>query len=409
MFRVLDIATKIILGAMFTVALIGHFSAAHATSFKVLHSFTGGTDGCSPSGGLILDGSGNLYGTAVGSSCESCGTVFKIAPSGSETVLHSFTCGSNGEGPDDTLVMDEKGNLYGATVEGGSIGCGVIFKVTPTGREKTVHDFTGQPDDGCIAEGTLIIDKDGNFFGTTNIGGKNNGGTVFEFTVDGTEKVLYSFCRRVRCADGESPLAGVIADSAGNLYGTTDSGGKLGCGNECGTVFKLAPDGTETVLYKFKGPPNDGNNPDGDLIIDQSGNFYGTLYGGRLGSSCAYEGCGAVFKLAPDGSETVLHFFTGRKGDGANPFAGLIADAAGNLYGTTEFGGGRRCTVITIGCGTVFELAPDGTETVLHSFGTGSRGAIPAGGLVADSAGNLYGTTSEGGVSGFGTVFEITP
>ncbi len=149
MFRVLDIVTKIMLGTILAVALIGHFNAAQAASFKVLHSFSGGSDGCGPVGGVILDGAGNLYGTTGGGICDTCGTVFKLAPNGTETPLHDFTCGDNGEGPGATLVMDKKGNLYGTTVNGGSIGCGVIFRVTPTGREKTVHDFAGPPSDGC--------------------------------------------------------------------------------------------------------------------------------------------------------------------------------------------------------------------------------------------------------------------
>ncbi len=253
------------------------------------------------------------------------------------------------------------------------------------------------------------MDESGNFFGTTPDGGKNREGAVFELAADGTETVLYSFCRKANCADGASPYAGLIADSAGNLYGASYWGGRVGCGDQCGTVFKLAPDGTETVLHRFRGPPNDGNGPDGTLIIDQSGNSYGTLFtGGRAG--CFEDtGCGAAFKLAPDGTYSVLHFFTGRRGDGANPVAGLIADSGSNLYGTTEHGGGRGCTISPYGCGTIFELAPDGTETVLYSFGKGSNGANPTAGLVADGKGDFYGAASEGGANGFGTVFKFTP
>jgi uncharacterized repeat protein (TIGR03803 family) len=411
MFRVLDIATKIILGTIFTLALIGHFSAAQASSFKVLHSFTGGTDGCSPVGGLILDGAGNLYGTTSGGACGTCGTVFKMAPNGTETLLHDFTCGDNGEGPGASLVFDKKENLYGTTVEGGSIGCGVIFTVTPTGGEKTVHNFTGPPDDGCGAEGTLIIDAKGNLYGTTNGGGKGRAGTVFELASDGVEIVLYSFCPKEppHCDRGESPDAGAIEDAGGDLYGTTGSGGSQNCSSGCGIVFQLAPNGSEIVLYKFKGSPNDGSLPEGTLLLDQFGNFDGNLRrGGRTGCD-ADLGCGAVFKLAPDGTETVSHFFNGKGGDGGNPSGALIADGAGNLFGTTEFGGGNGCIINPLGCGTVFELTPNGTETVLHSFGKGNNGANPVAGLVVDSAGNFYGTASEGGADGFGTVFEISP
>jgi uncharacterized repeat protein (TIGR03803 family) len=401
---------RVLLSA-FALALFASLTVAHASSFKVLHSFSGESDGCYPLGGVILDAAGNLYGTTSGGSCDTCGTVFELAPNGTETVLHDFTCGSNGDGPDDTLVMDQRGNVFGATIGGGSIGCGVIFKVTSDGTEKTVHDFAGAPSDGCIAMGTMILDAKGNLFGETSGGGKGRAGTVFEITPDGAATVLHSFCPREppHCGRGESPLAGPIADAAGNLYGTTGSGGSKNCSSGCGTVFQLASDGTQTVLHKFKGPPNDGNEPGGTLIRDQLDNFYGTLVvGGRAGCS-ANEGCGAVFVLAPDGVETVLHFFTGKKGDGANPMAGLIADSGGNLYGTTEYGGGSRCEFSTIGCGTVFELTPNGTETVLHSFGKGTNGANPIGGLVADGSGNLYGTTSVGGTYGYGTVFKFTP
>jgi uncharacterized repeat protein (TIGR03803 family) len=302
--------------------------------------------------------------------------------------------------------MDQKGNLYGATIGGGSIGCGVIFKVTPDGTEKTVHNFAGQPGDGCVSLGAIILDAKGKLFGTTSGGGKNGGGTVFELAPDGTETVLYSFCPRrtpPHCPDGAYPLAGLLAGATGNYYGTTGYGGSR---KNSGTVFELSG-GTETVLYKFHGPPNDGALPQGSLIMGESGSFYGTLdFGGNAG--CLGDaGCGAVFKLAPDGTETVLHFFTGKHGDGGNPIAGLILDSAGNLYGTTQYGGGRGCS--GLGCGTVFELAPDGTETVLHSFERGNNGANPVGGLVPDGAGNFYGTAETGGANGFGTVFEITP
>jgi len=390
------------------LALFVPVAAAHASTFKVLHSFSAGLDGCYPVAGLIIDGAGNLYGTTAGGYPCNCGTVFEIPPNGSETPLYDFTCGSNGDGPDDTLVMDYKGNLYGATIEGGSIGCGVIFKVAPDGSEKTLHDFAGAPSDGCGALGTMILDANRNLYGTTSGGGKGRAGTVFEIAPDGAGTVLYSFCPREppHCGRGEFPGAGPIADEAGNLYGTTESGGSKNCSSGCGTVFQLASDGTQTVLHKFKGPPNDGNEPDGTLIRDQLDNFYGTLaVGGRAGCF-ANEGCGAVFELTPGGVETVLHFFTGKKGDGANPIAGLIADSVGTLYGTTEFGGGSGCD---IGCGTVFEITPNGSEIVLHSFGKGNNGANPIGGLVADGAGNLYGTTQNGGSSGYGTVFEITP
>jgi uncharacterized repeat protein (TIGR03803 family) len=411
MFRALKIAATYILSGALALAIFWTPSSAQA-KLKVLHTFTGQTDGGYPVGGLIRDGSGNLFGTtAGGGTSNSCGTVFELSPNGTETRLYNFTCnGSDGIGPDDTLVMDQQGNVYGATNGGGSIGCGVIFEVAPDGAEKTIHDFAGQPNDGCTPIGGLIKDAKGNLYSTTNGGGKyRSNGIVFQLALDGTETVLYNFCTKPNCADGGDPYAGVIMDAAGNLYGTTERGGSRHCSFECGAVFKLASNGVETVLYKFRGSPGDGSIPDGTLVADQSGNFYGTLAEGGVSGCESNSGCGAVFKIAPGGGETILHFFTAKHGDGGNPIGGLIADGAGNLYGTTEFGGSRTPCNGFYGCGTVFKIAPDGTETIVHSLGDGSKGANPYAGLVTDSAGNLYGTASDGGTSGFGTVFEITP
>jgi uncharacterized repeat protein (TIGR03803 family) len=409
MFRVLKIAGTCILSGALALAIISAPGHAQA-KLKVLHTFTSGIDGCYPVGGLILDGAGNVYGTTAGGNTCNCGTVFEIPAGGTETPLYDFTCGANGDGPGATLVMDRKGNLYGTTENGGSIGCGVIFRVAPDGAEKTVHDFAGQPNDGCTPEGALIIDAEGNFYSTTNGGGKyRSNGTVFRLAPDGTETVLYNFCAKPNCADGGDPYAGVIMDAAGNLYGTTQRGGSRRCSYECGTVFSLGSNGVETVLYKFRGSPSDGSIADGTLLADKSGNFYGTLAEGGHSGCESNSGCGAVFKIAPSGSETILHLFTAKHGDGGNPIGGLIADGTGNLYGTTEFGGSQTPCNGFYGCGTVFKIAPDGTETIVHSLGDGSKGANPVAGLVMDNAGNLYGTASDGGASGFGTVFEITP
>jgi uncharacterized repeat protein (TIGR03803 family) len=406
MFRILDIASKCILSGLFAVALLAHVNTAHATSFKVLHSFSTGLDGCYPAGGLIIDGAGNLYGTTAGGYPCNCGTVFEIPAGGTETPLYDFTCGSNGSGPDATLVMDKKGNLYGSTIGGGSIGCGVIFKVTPNGTETTAHDFADGPNDGCTSQGTLIINAKGILYGTTSGGGKYGNGTVFKLSPGGAVTLLHSFNK---ARDGVYPYAGLLMNAAGDLYGTAGIGGSRKCAFECGTVFALAPERTMTLLYKFKGPPNDGSLPEGDLLMDHAGNLDGTLsYGGSPGCE-GNLGCGAAFELAPDGTETILHFFTGKNGDGGNPFAGLTADNAGNLYGTTAFGGSPGCTVTQLGCGNVFEIGSDGAETVLHSFGKGNNGANPVGRLVADDAGHFYGTTALGGADGYGTVFELTP
>jgi uncharacterized repeat protein (TIGR03803 family) len=228
-------------------------------------------------------------------------------------------------------------------------------------------------------------------------------GTVFKVTPEGKETVLYAF---LSPSDGMWPDAGVIEDESGNLYGTTEFGGGGGGTNcysdGCGVVFKLAPDGTETVLHAFT-DGNDGAEPIASLIEDNAGNLFGTTaYGG--GTGCNGTGCGTIFEVAPDGTETILYAFAGGS-DGAGPYAGLIEDGAGNLIGTT-FGGGRT------GWGTVFELAPDGTETILHTFTGGKDGGHPGSALIADPNGNLYGTAEQGGrgckrSDGCGTIFEI--
>ncbi|HEY2444321.1 MAG TPA: choice-of-anchor tandem repeat GloVer-containing protein [Rhizomicrobium sp.] len=402
MHRIFHIPNECVLAGTLALAMLAHLSAAQATTFKVLHSFTGGSDGGNPGyGSLIMDTNGNLYGATALGGTRGAGTVYELAPDGTETVLHAFAEGSGGDGPQ-ALVMDSKGNLYGTACCGGA-GDGIVFKIAPGGREKIIHTFVGMPNDGATPESALVRDKSGNFYGTTTGGGTFGDGAVFKIAADGTESLLYSFAGG---HDGDNPFAGLIMDKEGNLYGTTGQGGRK---VSAGTVFKLAPDGTKTVLYSFKGSPNDGSGPDGTLIFDTAGNLYGTTLGGGRSGCYSGDGCGTVFKLETNGTETVLHLFKGARKDGANLVAGMIADSAGNLYGTTEFGRGLNGCNGSFGCGTVFELAPDGAETILHSFRNGSEGANPVAGLVADGAGNLYGTTAEGGAYGYGTVFEITP
>ncbi len=312
--------------------------------------------GGGPAAGLIADGKGNLYGTTEFGGAANDGVVFRLSPGGTETALHTFTGGNDGSGPSG-LIADSSGNLYGTTTYGGAFRCG--------------DEFSQQ----C--------------------------GVVFKLSPSGTLTVLHSFM--FLGGDGNSPFAGLIADGSGNLYGTTLDGGasasmfQLGCG----TVFKVTPGGTETVLHSFTGGPSDGANPRAGLIADSSGNLYGTTeFGGASGPGCAVGvGCGVVFKLSPGGTETVLHSFTGGS-DGGGPAAGLIADSSGNLYGTTGGGGASNA-------GVVFKLSPGGTETVLYSFKGGSDGSGPSG-VITDSSGNLYGTTAFGGASGQGVVFKLT-
>jgi uncharacterized repeat protein (TIGR03803 family) len=268
----------------------------------------------------------------------------------------------------------------------------------------TLYTFTGGTDGGSpLAK--LIRDSAGNLYGTGYSGGAFGAGTVFKVDPSGHETVLYSFTHG---SDGSGPQAPVFRDLAGNLYGTTPFGGGLSC--DCGTVFKIDPSGNETVLYRFTNG-TDGGFPAGGLIQDPAGNLYG---GTRLaGDFSCYPpyGCGVVYKLDLSGNFTVLHTFTGGPTDGASPAGALTLDARGNLYGATS-SGGVPCPGIANGCGTVFKLDLSGKVTLLHIFTEGhADGLVPYAGVLRDDGGNLYGTTSlEGGEHHLlhGTVYKIT-
>jgi uncharacterized repeat protein (TIGR03803 family) len=390
----------------------------------VLYSFCAQNncaDGGEPSAGLIFDQKGNLYGTTVEGGrydgCgngEGCGVVFKLTPKGKETALYSFCAQNNctdGDGPIAGLVFDEKGNLYGTTYNGGAydgcnsgVGCGAVFKLTPGGEETVLYSFCAQSNcaDGDFPSAGMVFDEKGNMYGTTFWGGNGGDGVVFKLTPEGKETVLYNFCVQSRCADGQHPAAGLIFDKNGNLYGTTRYGGVDGDG----VVFKLTPKGKETVLYSFCAQQNcaDGADPLAGLVFDQKGNLYGTTYWGGT----SYKDGGVVFKLTPKGKETVLYSFCAQQNcaDGEQPYAGLVLDQKGNLYGTTSVGGAGQE-------GVVFKLTPKGKETVLHSFPECvthcTDGEVPLAGVIFDQKGNLYGTTQQGGAYGGGIVFKLTP
>ena len=392
------------------VALFFAQQMVQGQSFTTLYTFTGGTDGAFPEG-LTLDSSGNLYGLASAGgdpSCFSgygCGTVFKLDATGQFTILHAFTGTPDGATPSSfsALVRDARGNLYGTTQAGGAADGGTVFRVDPTGREKVLHSFNHA--DGFDPSGGVVRDAAGNLYGTTDFGGDancNGGsgcGVVFKLDRTGKKTVLHRF---TGTPDGQEPLSRLGPYAAGNLYGTTGFGGAQ-CANPdgCGTIFKLDATGQETILYAFTGGA-DGGVPYAGLVRDAAGNLYGTTVG--FGT---YDN-GVVFKLDPYGSQTVLYSFTGGA-DGGTPIAGLTWGPGGSLYGTTIYGGDPDC-----GCGIVFKLDPQGHQTVLHTFTQGADGAYPFS-LVRDSAGNLFGTTSEGGNLscnigyGCGTVFKLTP
>jgi uncharacterized repeat protein (TIGR03803 family) len=389
--------------------------SAQAQAFTLLHTFTGApADGGFP-GGLIIDSKGSLYGGASGGGIHNFGTVFKLVGK-KETALYSFKGGADGAYPQQRLVIDAKGDFYGTTSSGGSGicsgGCGTVFKVTKTGKETVLYRFCPAPTnctDGAYPAAGLIRDEKGNFYGTTEFGGTSKYGTVFKLDSAGKETVLYSFCSVTNCTDGASPLAELIMDAEGNLYGTTDYGGDVNCG--CGVVFKLNRKGKETVLHTFAGYPTDGEFTQSSLVMDSSGNLYGTTVGGGTSDN------GAVFKVSKIGKESVLYSFCPATGcvDGKNPRAGLVMDAKGNLYGTTFQGGVGNFGCGGSGCGTVFVMTLKGKETVLYSFTGLADGAFPFAVLIRDAKGNLYGTTDHGGDPicgggmGCGTAFKLTP
>jgi uncharacterized repeat protein (TIGR03803 family) len=380
--------------------------SAHAQTLTVLHSFTSRPDGLTPVGGVIMDQAGNLYGTTAQGGTGTQGTVFKIDTSGNETVLHSFVGRPDGLDPEAGLVIDQFNNLYGTTELGGSEGKGTIFKVDSSGNETVLHSFTCCPPLGRNPVAGLILDGAGNLYGTAQNGGDlAQDGTVFKLSPSGTLTVLHEFNARklvpslspnVLDGDGRNPRGTLLLDAAsGNLYGTTYQGG----GQDRGTVFRIDAAGGYLQLYSFGSA--DGKWPTAGVIRDQAGNLYGTCSNGGQ-----FNG-GTVFKVDMSGNQTVLHNF-GAPGDGQWPLGGLAMDVNGNLYGTTSSG-----SVNAPLAGTVFKIDNFGNYSVLHGFNGSSDGASPAAGVIVGADGNLYGTTSEGGPgNGFfgtgGTVFKLT-
>jgi len=317
-----------------------------------------------------------------------------------ETVLYSFCSLQNcvdGQFPGGNLIMDAAGNLYGTTQDGGWNGEGAAFRVSPDGKERVLHSFGASTSDGYFPSPGLVLDKKGNFYGTTKLGGTNGAtfggyGTVFKLDSAGTETILYNF--GASTADGVYPQAGLVADTKGNLYGTTIVGGE----NGYGVVFKLTPTGAETILYNFPNYGDDRFQPDQTLTLDKKGNLYGaTNYGGLYDKGLAFE-------VSAAGVYTTLYNFGAFDTDAALPACTLTLDSEGNLYGTTALGGSD-------GGGTVFKLShsPSGswTETILYNF-SATIASDPAGGVSLDSEGNLYGTTDGGGSDALGTVFELS-
>jgi uncharacterized repeat protein (TIGR03803 family) len=471
-------------GAVFELDPSGHYT--------LLYSFTGGADGANPYAGLMRDSAGNLYGTTYQGGASGHGVVYKLNPSGVQTVLYTFTGAADGANPYAGVIADADGNLYGTASAGGSANAGVVYKLDPSGNETVLHSFTGGADGGDPYAG-VIADEQWNLYGTTRGGGKALAGVLYKLDPSGRETVLHTFGP----PSGETPTAGVVRDPAGNLYGTAttviyklDAAGHYSvlhflpygttgglasaglardaAGNLYGTsdpaegpfpteapfgaVYRLEPTGRFTALYSFPGAPQAGNvatGPNPGVVLDSAGNIYGaTPYGGIGGMlyqldtagqettlyslPSAHHGsfprsavtigpagdlfgttaaggaanAGVVYEMDSTGREKVLYSFTGGA-DGAYPQSGVVFDLAGNLYGTTEFGGPANA-------GLVFKLDTSGHETVLYSFTGRADGAYPVSGVILDPAGNLYGTTLGGGSASQtgipeGVVFKVDP
>ena len=474
-------ARNVILAVAVTLLLAA--SALAQDTEAVLHTFTGGSDGAVGGTQLVADSAGNLYGSTFSganfASCEvytgvpGCGVVFKLTPGAhgtwKETVLYTFTGGNDGAIPVGGVILDSAGDLYGTTKYGGDKkpanchttglvpGCGVVYKLTPRAsgqwKETVLHRFTGGKDGG-FPWSRLVLDSDGNLYGTTAFGGNTHCiyegtfgcGVAFKLTraAEGpwTESVLYTF--ESAGSGGYLPYGGLTFDSRGNLYGTAYSGGdnSVSCFGfpGCGVVYELTPRAhgswKETVLHAFTNG-TDGSTPLFYVTLDSHGNVYGTtIYGGDTTSNNCFggygfgapAGCGVVFKLAHGSwKETVLYAFTGGS-DGAFDLAPVVFDSSGNLYGMTSNGGDLSFTCPfgneqNNGCGVVYKLSPRGheawEETVLYSFTGGADGGEPGSNLLVDSTGNVFGMTEGGGNTsectgnfsgaGCGVVFELTP
>jgi uncharacterized repeat protein (TIGR03803 family) len=478
MSAVRDVLTLVVISALLLIVA----RPALAQTDIVLYNFCSQpncVDGEGPASSVVPDGAGNFYGTTQLGGANSYGTVFELSPDGvggyNETVLYSFCSLQNctdGSEPTSALIFDASGNLYGTACSGGpsgqgvpsacgdgSDGYGVVFELSPEPHggcpagsnsgngwcETVLHSFTSTPD-GASPFAGLTWDPVGNLYGTT-YGGGSGMGTVYELSPNRSggwsESVLYSHCSQPNCADGAYPN-GQLQASNGNFYATTEEGGA----HAAGTVFELSPqprggcpNGSytgngwcEAIIHDFAGHPKDGNNPSGTPAIDSAGNLYGTTVYGGGGNCNANLGCGTIWKLTPSGgayTEKILRsFHSGPAVIGCcfsirlpyNPWAGVVLDASGNIYGMTEYGGSATyCTENgkgqKSGCGVLYELAKKKKDAYKNEFlwiFSWRDGAHPVSSLILDGS-NLYGTTYDGGLgefcpypNGCGVVFEFT-
>lgn len=396
-------------GLLFIVVTI-FVGVSHAATYKRLYNFAGGVDGSESSSQLVFDTSGSAYGTTASGGLYDLGTVFAISPAGEEQILWSFDGAEDGSDPHGGVILDAAGNLYGTTVAGGSgfcggDGCGIVFELSSSGGNWNLlplYQFTGL-NDGYGPGSPLVFDNAGNLYGTAPDGGKYGYGVVFELSPAENgwkQKLIHTFTGKKE--GGIGSLGSLLLDADGNLYGTTEVGGPWAGGS----VYELSPTDHGpwkiSVLYDFKVTP-DAAGPYGGLIFDSVGNLYGTTYfGGQYGY-------GTVFQLSRglNGAwqENILYSFQGVT-DGSYPTATLLFDGVSTLFGTTQNGGRPSCD-----CGTVFSLKffrGEWLEKLLHRFGKGRDGSYPIYGLTFDPSGNFRGTTPAGGTAGEGTIFLLT-
>lgn len=384
-------------------------ASSAAQTFKVFHSFSF-TDGSSPNGDLLRDSEGNFYGTTQFGGSSNRGLVFELDAKGNETILYTFTGGADGGIPIGRVIRDSAGNLYGITSLGGdpTCSCGTVFKLTKSGTLKVLHSFKGGKD-GAQNEGQPelgLVMVNGDLYGSASFGGVSGCdgslgcGVLFKVTPSGKETVLHRFTGQ---AEGAFPQD-LISDQAGNIYGA--SGGSYMQGN-AGTIFKLDTTGKLTTLYTFPGG-TDGVSPRWRLLRNANGVFYGVTQFGGDATDCkvASSGCGVVFAVNAADKERVVHTF-GKPPGGEEPSGGLL-DVAGTFYGVTVYGGTVNSNCM-FGCGVVYRVSNSGKYSVLYRFTGGSDGALPSGSLTEDASGNVYGATDSGGNGNNGVIYEITP
>jgi uncharacterized repeat protein (TIGR03803 family) len=372
-------------------------STLSAQTFNTIANFALPPNSAAPDAGMIQGFDGNLYGTTIDGGTGGSGTVFEVTTAGQLTTLYSFcsqTDCADGQYPSSALVEDQNGNFWGTTMGYAPVGYGTVFKVTADGVLTTIHAFNVTDGEEPLAGLTLA--SDGNFYGTTYEGGLNNEGTVFQITPTGTFTTLHNF----DSSDGSNPFSGLVEATNGALYGTTTSNGK----NGGGTVYKITFSGSLTTVYNFCSLPNcaDGSFPVATLIQATGGNLFGTTSKGGPISGCDMANCGTIFKITPSGNLTTLYNFCSEPNclDGGQSGSGVTQGTDGLFYGsTTNFGAN--------GYGTLFKISLAGKLTVLHAFDD-LDGAAASGALMQDTNGTFYGTTGSGGPSEAGTVFSLS-